>query len=393
MKLNDAAIGTANITAKAEFQAIILQFAAQRRFEHVVMACRFYRHIFADPSGVLQFKQGSDVEKMFASGLGTTPTVSGMDAFANEMIRDVDQAIQSFDQLIARGDLASATKRLSEAFMVGEYLTRVRRVPLAQKLKILDFTRDANQLVSAIEVKDFTLAEELVVKLKAAAHDFDASKPQAAIETARIASDMTLNKAKVAAMQGDQKASAEALKQAVEFWPTNPQLKEFNNLIKVNSDVKAQAIMDLDRHLSQRDYRQIFNDQGRYLAAVQDDPTRQEQLRKVLIDMNRVNLVVAGANANAQQGNIAGAWEVIEKAYQEFPDDPDVARLRSDLSVKATDFVSALQHAKQHEELKQSGSALAWYLKAKGQYQPSQFAMEGINRLVEKLHNAGAAAQ
>ncbi|CAN5789898.1 hypothetical protein BH11VER1_BH11VER1_23550 [soil metagenome] len=385
MKANELAMGVSQVTAKAEFQALIIQFAIQRRFEHVVLACRFYRHLFSDADGVMQLKEGSDAEKMFATSLGTSPTIGALDAFANEAIRDVDEAIQAFDSLLERGDLASASQRISEAFMIGEYLPRVRRVPMSQKFKVLDFTRDGNQLISAMEMKDYTLADTLVTKMVANAKDFDYSKPKAVIETARTISDMHLNKAKVAAMQGDQKASAEALTEAATMWPTNPKLKEFTNMIGSNADVKTQATLDLDRLLSQRNYRQIYNDQGRYLASVMDDPTRQESLKKVLTDMNKVNLVIAAATSLSQNSNMPGAWETIEKAYKDYPDDPEVARLRSDFSVKATDFVGALQKAKQHEDRKQYGSAIGWYLKAKNQYPPSEFARDGIGRQVDKL--------
>lgn len=393
IKASELATGTAQITAKAEFQAIIIQFAIQRRFEHVVMACRFYRHIFADPSGILQLKEGSDAEKMFASSMGTSPTISALDAFANEAIRDVDEAIIAFDNLVERGDLASASQRISEAFMVGEYLPRVRRVPMQKKLAVLDFTRDGNQLVSAMEVKDYTLAEELVTKMRALAKDFDASKPMAAINTASTVSEMQLNKAKAALMQGDQKSATEALTAAVQVWPTNPRLKEFNVMTGKFADVKTQAVMDFDKLLGQKNYRQIFNDQGRYSAAVMDDTKRQQELGDVLTKMNKLLVITAGANSLMQQGNTAGAWETIEKAYLEFPEDNEVSRMRSDLSVKATEFVGALQKAKQHEERTQTGSALAWYLKAKSQYPPSEFAREGVNRQVEKLKGAATSGE
>jgi len=389
MKANEASMGISQVTSKAEFQALIIQFAVQRRFEHVVMACRFYRNIFsAEPNGILQLTKGSDAEKMFATSLGTSPTIGALDAFANEAIGKVDTAVQAFDNLLARGDIASASERISEAYMIGEFLPRVQRVPAVKKLMVLDFTRDANQMVSAMEVKDYKLAEELIVKMRARARDFDYSKPLAVIETARTVSDMHLNEAKVAAMKGDQKAGADALRQAAEIYPTNPRLKEFTTMIGSNADVKTQAVLDLDRLLSQRNYRQIYNDQARYLAAVIDDPAHQEQLKKVLTDMNKVNLVIAAATGSAQHGNLPGAWETIEKAYQEFPEDPEVARLRSDFSVKATEFVGALQKAKSHEERKQSGSALAWFLKARAQYPQSEFATDGINRIVKGLHQS-----
>lgn len=385
MKASELSMGTAQVTAKAEFQAIVIQLAIQRRFEHVVLACRFYRHLFADPSGVLQLKEGSDAEKMFASSMGTSPTISAIDSFANEAIRDVDEAILAFDNLVDRGDLASASQRISEAFMVGEYTARVRRVPMQKKLAVLDFTRDGNQLVSAMEMKDYTLAEELVTKMRALAKDFDASKPLAVINTSKTVSEMQLNKAKAALMQNDQKGASEALTAAVQIWPTNPRLKEFNDMTGKVADVKGQAVMDFDKLLGQKNYRQIFNDQGRYAAAVMDDTKRQQEFAEVMTKMNKLLVITAGANSLMQQNNVAGAWETIEKAYQEFPEDTEISRMRSDFSVKATEFVGALQKAKSHEERSQTGSALAWYLKAKSQYPPSEYARDGVNRQVEKL--------
>jgi tetratricopeptide (TPR) repeat protein len=253
------------------------------------------------------------------------------------------------------------------------------------KLKVLDYVRDGNQLINALEMRDFGLAEELVKKLRLSSSDFDYSKPLAAIETARTLSDMRLTAARAAAVKGDQPGVAAELKGAAEIWPTNPKLREVSNMIGQNSDVQAQALLDLDRLLSQRNFRQVFNDQGRFLASALNDPVRQEQLKQVLTDMNRVNMVVHAAGEAARNGNSFGAWEAIEREYEQFPEDPEITKMRSDLSVKASEFVSAIEKAKAHEQRKQSGSAIAWYLKARRLYPPSEFARNGIQRLVEGL--------
>jgi hypothetical protein len=227
----------------------------------------------------------------------------------------------------------------------------------------------------------------LVTKLRGLSRDFDYSKPLAAIETARTLSEMRLNAARAAAVKGDQDTVAEELKGAAEIWPTNPRLRELSNMIGQNSDVQAQALMDLDRLLSQRNYRQVFNDQGRFLAAAINDPARQEQLKEVLTTMNRINMVVHAAEEANKNGNSYGAWEAIEKEFQKFPNDPEITRMRSELSVKASEFVSALERAKGNEERDQVGSSIAWYLRARRIYPMSEFAVNGIKRLVAKLES------
>lgn len=388
MKLNETAIGLSEVTSKTQFQALMVQMFMQRRFEHAIIACRLYPHMFRDGDSVLQLDDNSDLKKMFSASMGMPPTVSLIDGFSAEAIRGVDEAVVAFEQLVLRQDYDSASKRLMEAYAIGEYLPRIRRLPMPTKLKVLDYVRDGNQLINSLEMRDFGLAEELVKKMRLSSRDFDFSKPLAAIETARTLSDMRLTAARASAVKGDQAGVAAELKGAAEIWPTNPKLREVSNMIGQNSDVQAQALLDLDRLLSQRNYRQVFNDQGRYLASAINDPVRQEQLKKVLTDMNRVNMVVHAAGEAARNGNSFGAWEAIEREYEQFPDDPEITKMRSELSVKASEFVSAIEKAKQHEQRKQSGSAIAWYLKARRLYPPSEFARNGIQRLVAGL-NAG----
>lgn len=391
LKLNETSIGLSEVTSKTQFQALMVQMFMQRRFEHAIIACRLYPHMFRDGDSLLQLDDNSDLKKMFSAGMGVPPTVSLIDGFSGEAIRGVDEAVVAFEQLVLRKDYDSASKRLMEAYAIGEYLPRVRRLPMVTKLMVLDYVRDGNQLINALEMRDFGLAEELVKKMRLSSSDFDFSKPLAAIETARTLSDMRLTAARAAAVKGDQNGVATELKGAAEIWPTNPKLREVSNMIGQNSDVQAQALLDLDRLLSQRNYRQVFNDQGRYLASSLNDPVRQEQLKKVLTDMNRVNMVVHAAGEAARNGNSFGAWEAIEREYEQFPDDPEITKLRSELSVKASEFVSAIQKAKQHEQRKQSGSAIAWYLKARRLYPPSEFARSGIQRLVSGLQEGETA--
>ncbi len=53
--------------------------------------------------------------------------------------------------------------------------------------------------------------------------------------------------------------------------------------------------------------------------------------------------------------------------------------------------MSALKKGERLEERDQSGSSLAWYLKARSMYPNSIFAKRGINRLVEEILPDGGA--
>ena len=70
---------------------------------------------------------------------------------------------------------------------------------------------------------------------------------------------------------------------------------------------------------------------------------------------------------------------------KQFPDDTKLNELRANLTTEAAEFVRSIRTAQQLEQKDQLGSSLAWYLKAQKLYPPSEFAQEGIQRLVQKI--------
>src|SRR5438093_3374398 len=143
--------------------------------------------------------------------------------------------------------------------------------------------------------------------------------------------------------------------------------------------------MDLDQLISQHNYRQIYDDKMRFIAASAMYPSRQEQLKKVLEQMQTIETAMIQAGEIEKHGDYAGAWETLEKVFKQFPDDSKLNQLRANLTTEAADFVRTLRTAEQLEQKDQIGSSLAWYLKAQKLYPASEFAQEGVARLVKKV--------
>ncbi len=371
------------LQSKIEFQSLLVQHFLQRRFQHVLIGTRFYRAMFSDGDTLLRVE--GDAKDLFASTTGMPPTVAVLDSLANEMIRDVREGVDSYNFLLDKNELESATKRLGEAFVIGEYLPPLRTLTREKKRRALEFTQLSNQLISALEVKDYTLAEENVNKLKTIAKDFDPSKALAAIETARTVSAMHLAKAKNAAVSGDRETLETELRAATEIWPRNPDLAEVSAAIFSQSDTQMQALADLERLYSQKNFRQIYEDQVRFIAAAAMYPEKQETLTQVLRDMQKIETAIIQAQEMARHGDSAGAWEQTERMFKEFPDDNKLNQLRAELTTKAADFVATLRQAEQLEAEERVGSSLAWYLKARQLYPNSSYAHSGIDRLVEVI--------
>lgn len=383
IKSNQAKKELTTLQAKIEFQALLAQLFLQRRFIHVLIGTRFYRSVFA--GGNTQLEVGKDTKDLFSKSTGLPPTVGTMDSLANEAIRDVRESIRSFGFLLQKDELQSASKRLAEAFSVGEFLPEIRTLPREQKRKVLEFSQKNYQLISAIEVKDFSLADKLVKELTASTKDFDPSKPLAAIETARTVAGMHLAKARNAAVSGDKTTLESELKAATEIWPRNPALSEVSGLIFNQADVQQKALVDLEQLISQHNYRQIFDDKLRFIAAAALYPERQEQLKKILDQMQIVETAIIQAGEIEKHGDYAGAWETLEKVSAQNPDDNKLNQLRATLTTEAADFVRTLRTAQRLEQKEEVGSSLAWFLKAQKIYPASEFAQEGIARQVKKL--------
>lgn len=380
-KMNEAATGLSEVSSKVQFQALIIQMFLQRRFEHAVIACRFYPNLFKDGDSILQMDKDADLQKALSGSFGVPPTVTMIDGLSLEAIRSVDESLVSFENLLARTDIDSASNRLLEAFGVGEYLPRVRRLPMKEKSKVLDFVRKKNKLLGFLEMKDYAEAEKTVLELKNEAQDFEYAKPLAAINTAKSVSSLHISKARMAMATKDTKTLETEMKAATEIWPTNPDLANFSGELVKGSDMKSQGIMEFDRLISQKAYRQIFDNKLPLAIALQGDAAREKQLEKVLTDMGRVEIVINGAKELAATSP-AAAWEKVEKEAKLFPDDNALSKLRADLGIQASEFVTAIERGRQHEEKKQTGSAIAWYLKARRMHPPSELAQAGIKRLV-----------
>ena len=371
------------VQTKLEFQALIVQFFMQRRFQHVLMATQFYRAMFNE--GDTTLKVGTDAQKLFQTTTGMPPTVSVVDSLAREAIRDVKEGIEAYNFLLTQDELESATKRLGEAFAIGEFMPEMRTLSRDKKRQALAFTQKSNQLLASLEVKDYTTAQKDVHDLEKTAKDFDNTKPMAAIETAKTVAAMHLAKAKNAAVSGDRTTLEEELKAATEIWPRNPALADLSTAIFSQADVQQKALMDFDQLVSQKNYRQIFDDRYRYISATALAPDRQEQLKKVLTNMETIEGALMRGQEISKRGDYVGAWEAVEQVYKQFPDDNKLNQARATYTTEAADFVRTLRTAEQLEDKQQYGSSLAWYLKAQKIYPPSDYASTAIARLVKEV--------
>lgn len=374
------------VQAKIQYQALMMQMFIQRRFQHVLMASRFYNQIWTDGDSKLHIDKNSDTSKLFNETVGFNPTVASLDTFASEFIRDCDKGVEAFNFLADKKELESAAKRLSEAYAVGEFMPGIRTLPRERKRKVLEFVRESYKLLAALDMKDYTTATEITNRMKSMSTDFNASKPEGAIATYTRVANMHIMKAKSHAINNEQDKANEEIEKAAQVWPLNPKLSEIDDMITNGSEI-AKAKNDFDRLLSENNYRQIFAEQYRIAPSIRNDPQRSAAFEEIITNLRSIESSIAKANEFSKMDQDYAAYEQLAEVRERFPDDPKLGREIELLAPKVADFTKAINKAQQLEKRtpKQTGSAFAWYLKAQKIYSSSKIAEAGIARLLNEI--------
>ena len=379
------------LQARIEYQALLAQLFIQRRFEHVIIGTRFYNLIFQDGGSKMHLKKGSSVDKFFTEGLGVEPTVTGLDSAANEAMRKAKSLVKGFQNHLEYNELHSASKRLTEAYAIGEFLPVLQIVPAPERRIVLEYVRSGNDLIKAMDVRDYTQAKIILEALKKRSSDFDSTKAEGAIAAFTRASNGHIRSAQIAMINGDQESFQEELKKATQVWPTNPKLDEIDKRLDSlleDSDMAKTLADDFDRLLSEDNFREIFDRRFEFVPVVKDDISRKDAIEQIVRNITRIDGTISLADVSSQNGNNFAAWEALAELRDEFPKDPELLQRLEKLSSKVADFTVALNRAKDFEDNDlnpQTGSALSWYMQAKSIYPNSKHAQEGIDRLSKRI--------
>jgi len=351
--------------AKSDFAEFISTLYKTGRLNHVVLAADFYRKVFQEGD------YPPDMTRQVSASLETN--------------RDVKNSVDVFRYKLDRGQLAGATDSLRQAFMINEMNIAVLGLERTLKEKAADFVQKLDQMRNLIEARDFGTLETLLQEIKASASDFDTTKPTAIVNAVKLESKMRLGKAKLAAQQGNLQLAMDEFQAAAKAWPGNPDLEDKAVTFFDTQDVKSQTTVEFDRLVEEQNYRAIFDKQLAFAPAIAGDPKREEALKKALEAIKEAEVASEKASVMMMNGDSFGAWEAIELASENLPDDRKLNKLRADLSSRSSEFVSAVNKARDAEARDEIGFSLTWYVNAQRQYPASRIANEGITRLTGKL--------
>lgn len=367
IKLNELKIQKLFDAAKQDFASYIGTLYGSHRHQHVILAADFYRQIFNEDTYPV------DLANQVNASL--------------EVTRDVQNSIDAFSYKLGRDELAGATDRLQEAFVASEFNPAVLGIKRDSKERIADFSTRLSRMQSLIEAHDFSSLETLLQETKGVAKDFDSSKPLALVNAVKLESRLRLGKAKLAAQQGDLKTAMDEFQAAAEAWPANPALEDSAGTFFDSQDVKNKSLVEFDRLVAEQNIRAIFDKQLAFASAIHGDAKREEQLKQALEKIKAAEIAYEKASMMRNAGDTCGAWETIEAAATDLPNDNKLNMLRAELSGKGAEFVAAINKAKDAETRKELGYSLSYYAVAQHYYPASTLANAGIQRLAQQILN------
>jgi len=218
--------------------------------------------------------------------------------------------------------------------------------------------------------------------------DFDGTKAFALMNAVKLESKLHLGKAKLAAQSGNLQVAMDEFESAAKAWPDNPALQDSSTAFFDTEDTRNQSVTEFDRLIGEKNYRAIFDRQLAFAPAIHGDSKREGQLADALEKIKNAEVATEKANVMRNAGDVCGAWETVEIAAKDLPDDNKLNDLRAELAGKAAQFVEAVNNARDAETRADIGFSLTWYAVAQHYYPASTIANDGITRLSRSILSA-----
>jgi hypothetical protein len=364
IKLNEIKEHKMNADEQADFETYIKMLYDSHYYDQVIIAADFYRALFNQ--GDYPVDMQSEVSKSL------------------EINREVSQGVEVFKYEDSKGQIYGAASELRAAFATDEYHPALQGLPREEKEQVGTLLDKLDVLKNEIEVRDFEKIDSQIADIKKVANDFDDTKPEALVNGIKLSSRLRLGKAKLLAQQGELNDAMKEFQTAAEEWPGNPDLITTSNKFFGTEDVVNQSTTEFDNLVADQNYRQIFDKQIQFATAVHGDTKREQQLKDALVKVQKAEIASEKANMMVINGDADGAWETIEEATKDWPDDVKLNRLLASYSARSADFVSAINKAREAEGRKEYGYSLTWYVNAQSYYPASTIALAGIDN-VSKL--------
>ena len=391
-------------TRKLQFQQFIIELALQQRYIHALIACGFYRASFkggdlnlnkeAYPSGrPTQGTGGQNTSAIQTTGgaptqLPVISTVTGMEAFLQNRIRDAMQERESIDNMLRENQLGAAESLLRKMVLTAKYQPELQTIPFQSRQSILQSGRKLRQISDAVNAKDYDEILKLVDSIEANEpfagmadlKSFANEHPRKALHWTR--------QAELAMKAGDRKTMSSLMEVAMRRAPLNQEVVQKIQSIQDNAQSNNDLLSELKRIVSAGDYRTSFERMNEFvpLAQSMDKDSKLQDAYEKLVEIEKsLRVAIEKTDSLESKGMMPEAWLELNALPQPIANDARVLERKNRISSECPQFIKAYNKAKAYERENQSAKALAWYLNALTESPGNDKIISKVNSLGDKI--------
>jgi tetratricopeptide (TPR) repeat protein len=355
--------------------------ALQQRYIHALIACGFYRFSFkggdlnlnkdAYPSG--RSAQGSENTPSVPSTGGAPTqlpvisTITGMEAFLQNRIRDSMQERESIDNMLRENQLSAAESLLRKMVLTAKYQPELQTIPFQSRQSILQSGRKLRQISDAVNAKDYDQILKLVDSIEANEplagvadlKSFANEHPRKALHWAR--------QAELAMKAGDKKTMSSLMDIAIRRAPLNQEVAQKIQSIQENAQSNNDLLEELKRIVSAGDYRTSFERMNEFAPLAQSSNTDfklKDAYEKLIESEKALRVAIEKTDSLENKGLMPEAWIELNALPQAIANDTRVLERKNRISAECPKFIKAYHKATNYERENQPAKALAWYLNA-----------------------------
>ena len=365
-----------------QFQSQILAFILERKFQQAQISAMFYRHIYRGNAQELQV--GREQIKDLVQVSNFTPTADALEMIAIDARKDIADGMAAVETLYDKGDRYAALERLLETFLIGEQDVALAVFSPEKREVLRKIYKDAITIKELADSKDWGGVEEVVNEISKLAADFPSREVLSKVKTAQTASNMALLAAKQSAALGAADDVRKNIEKAALLWPLNPGIQAFNDELLGLTKGISTYVKKFDENVERGNFRDIMDEAPEYGIAFKNDSERAKKLREIVVKISQIDSLIAQAAEFERQKSPYFAWDILENASRIDSADPVLARAVARLAPEVSDYVKALNRAKDAENKKEFAAALNYYLAAQKIFPASQACRMGIERVAEK---------
>jgi len=386
---------------KLQFQQFIIELAVQQRYIHSLIACGFYRNSFAGgdmkvsedaypaghsskadspaPSqggeqetstspdgGAAALPVAAPASAIPATELPVISTITGLEAFLLNRIRDTMKERQSIDNMLTEGQVSAAESVLRKMMLTAKYQPELQTLPYADRQKILRSGQNVKKLSDALNSRDYAEILRLADEMEENGTDtgasdlkvFAAEHPRKALHWAK--------QAELALKTGDRKSAQSLMEAAVRRAPLDSAVSEKINQLQGDALDNTDLAEDLQGIIDKQDYQAAFVRMNEFapLVANNDKAELRSQYEQLVEKEKTLRKALETCDTLERRGNYPEAWIALCALEAPMASDSRVNLRKSQLAGKSSRFVSSYTNGAESEQSGKHALALAWYLSA-----------------------------